>query len=140
MYWFRFLDDTWIIQQQAHKQLFLDHIKSIDPAINFIVKGNQENGAIPFLDTLVKLEADNSLSIKMYCKPTHTDQYLQWHRHHNLSTKYSVTGTLTHRVKTVCTTPELLNEELQYLREAWARCKYPRWAIHKIQNKVINGN
>ena len=95
--------------------------------------------AIPFLDTLVKPETDSSLSIKVYCKPTHSDQYLQWDSHHNLSAKYSVIGTLTHRAKAVCTTLELLNEELQHLKEALVRCKYPRWAINKVQNKVING-
>ena len=76
----------------------------------------------------------------MYFKPTHTDQHLQWDSHHNLSATYSVIGTLTHRAKTVCNTLELLNEELQHLREALERCKYPRWAINKIQNKVINGS
>ena len=40
----------------------------------------------------------------------------------------------------VCTIPDLLNEELQHLKEALARGKYPRWAINKFQNKVINGN
>ena len=105
-YWYRFMNDTWVIQQQAHKQLFLDHINSIDPNIKFTVEGNQENGAIPFLDTLVKPEADNSLSIRVYGKPTHTDQYLQWDSHHNLAAKYSIIGTLTHWAKSVCTTPE----------------------------------
>ena len=52
-----------------------------------MLKGNQENGAIPFLDTLVKPETDNSLSLKVYCKPTHTDQYLLWDSDHNLSAK-----------------------------------------------------
>ena len=51
--WYRFVDDTWVIQNQAQKQAFLDHINSIDPAIKFIVEGTQGNGAIPFLDTLV---------------------------------------------------------------------------------------
>ena len=139
-FWYRFVDDTWVIQQQAHKQLFLDHINSIDPSIKFTVKGNLENGAIPFLDTLVQPEADISLSIRAYHKPTHTDQYLQWDSHHNLSAKYSVTGTLTHMVKSVCTTPGLLDEELQHLKEALVRCKYPRWAINKVKNKVLNGN
>ena len=64
---------TLVIQQQSHKQLFLDHINNIDPAIKFTVEGNQENGAISFLDTLVKLEANNSLSISVYHKATHTD-------------------------------------------------------------------
>ena len=119
------MDDIFVIQEQSHKQLFLDHINSIDTSIKFTVKGNQENGAIPFLETLVKVEADNSLSIKVYCKPTHTDQYLQWNSYHSLSGKYSVIGTLTHRAKSVCTTPGLLNEELQHLKEALVRYKYP---------------
>ena len=51
-------------------------MNKVDPAIKFTVEGNQENGAIPFLDTLVKPEKDNSLSITVYRKPTHTDQYL----------------------------------------------------------------
>ena len=138
--WYRFVYDTWVIQQQAHKELFLDHISSIDPCIKFTVKGNQEDGAIPFLDTLVQPEADSSCGIKVYCKPTHTDQYLHWDSHHSLSAKYIVIGTLTHRAKTVCTTLGLLHKELQHLKEALVRCKYPRWAINKIQNKVINGS
>ena len=99
--WFRFLDDTWVIQQQASKQAFLDHINSIDTAIKLTVEGTQGNGAIPFLDTLITPLADNSLSLTVYHKPTHTDQYLQWDSHHCLSSKYSVIGTLTPRSKTV---------------------------------------
>ena len=98
---YRFVDDTWAIQQQSSKQEFLDHIDSIDPAIKFTIEGTQGNGAISFLDTLITLQADNSLSITVYCKPTHTDQDFQWDSHHSPSAKYSVIGTLTHRAKTV---------------------------------------
>ena len=35
--WYRFVDDTWVIQQQAHMQLFLGHINNIDPSIKFTV-------------------------------------------------------------------------------------------------------
>ena len=38
----------------------------------------------------------------------------------------------------MCTTPELQNEELEHLREALVRCKYPRWAINEIQNEYNN--
>ena len=113
------MDDTWVIQQQAHKQHFLDHINSIYLSIKFTVEGNQENGAISFIDTLVKPKGDNSLSIKVYCKPTNTDQYLQQDSLHNLSAKYSVIGTLTNRAKTVCTTLQLLNEEYNISRKLW---------------------
>ena len=123
-YWYRFVDDTFVIQQEYNKQLLLDHTNSIAPAIKFTVEGTQENGSISFLATLVKLEADNSLSITVNHKPTHTDQYLQWDNH-NLSAKCSIIGTVTHRDKTVCTGPELLNEKLEHHREALVKCTYP---------------
>ena len=115
-HWFRYVDDTFVIQQQANKQVFLDHINSIDLAIHFTVEGNQDNGAIPFLDTLVTPQADHYLSITVYHKLTHSDQYLQWDSNHNLPARHSINGTLTHSANTVCTTPALLNEELEHLR------------------------
>ena len=104
----------------------------------FTVEGTHINAGIPYLDTLVTPEVDNSLSFTVYHKPTHTDQYLQWESHHNLSIKYSVIGTLTHRVKTVCTQPELPQKELAHLREALLKCKYPPWTLNRVQSKLIN--
>ena len=49
-------------------------------------------------------------------------------------------GTLIYRAKTVCTGPELYQKELQHLREVLVRCKYPNWAISRVQNKYINNN
>ena len=89
---------------------------------------------------MVTLEADNSLSVTVCYRPTYTDQYLQWDSHHNLATKYNVIGTLTHRAKTVCTRPVLFQRKMQHLREDLVKCKYPRWAINKVQNKYINNN
>ena len=74
----------------------------------FTVEDNKEDGAIPFLDTTVKPETNGGLSITLYGKPTHTDQYLQWDSHHHLLAKYSVIITLTQRAKTVCNKPEFL--------------------------------
>ena len=54
--------------------------------------------------------------------------------------KYSVIGTLTHRAKTVCTGPELFQRELQHLRKALFKCKYPHWAINWVQSKFLNSN
>ena len=89
------MDDTFVIHKEANKQSFLQHINSVDPAIRFTVEDNKEDGSIPFLDTIVKPEADGSLSITVYRKPTHTDQYLQWDSHHHLSAKFSVIQTLS---------------------------------------------
>ena len=71
--WMRYVDDTFVIQQEGHKQTFLEHFNKIDPAIKFTVEGNQENGTIPFLGALVKPAAENSLSITMYRELMHID-------------------------------------------------------------------
>ena len=64
----------------------------------------------PFLDTIVEPVTDGKLSITVYRKPTHIDQYIQWDSHHHVSAKYSVINTLTHRAKTVCSNPKLLQK------------------------------
>ena len=100
------------------------------------MEGNKEDGSIPFLDTIVKPEVDGSLSITVCRKPTHTDQYLQWDSQHNLSTKFSVINTLSHRAKTVCSNPELLKQENEHLRKALTQCKYPKWALNKVEKRI----
>ena len=80
--WLRYVDDTFVIQKEDHKQNFLEHIDSFDWGIMFTVEDNKEDGVIPFLDATVKPEADGGLSITVYRKPTHTDQYVQWNSHH----------------------------------------------------------
>ena len=125
--WQRYVDDTFVIQKEVNKQDFLQHINSVDPAIQFAVENNKDDHAIPFLDTIVTPEADGSLSITVYRKPTHTDQYLQWDSHHHLSTNFRLINTLTHRAKTVCSNPELLCKEMDHLRKALTQSKY-----HKV--------
>ena len=97
------MDDTWVVQREENKQNFLQHIKSVDPAIKFTVEDNKEDGAIPFLDAIVKPEADGKLSITVYRKFAHIDQYQQWDNHHHLSSKYTVINTLTLRAKLFAT-------------------------------------
>ena len=127
------MDDTFVIHKEAYKQDFLQHINSVDPAIRFTVEDNKGDGSIPFLDPIVKPEADGSLSITVYKKPTYTDQYLQWDSHHHLSAKFSVIHTLSHRAKTVCSMPELLQQEKDHLRKTVIKYKYPKWALDKVE-------
>ena len=65
------MDDTFVIHKEANKQGFLQHINSVDPAIRFTVEDNKEDGSIPFLDTIVKPEADGSL-VHNCVQETHT--------------------------------------------------------------------
>ena len=100
------------------------------------MEDNKEDGAIPFLDTTVKPEADGGLSITVYRKSTHTDQYLQWDSHHHLSAKNSVIITLIHRATAVCNKAELFQKEMDHLRKALTHCMYPKWAIDRVERRL----
>ena len=100
------------------------------------MENNKEDGAMTFLDTIVKPESDGSLSITVYRKPTHTDQYLQWDCHHHLLVKFSVINTIIHRAKTVCSNPELLHKEMDHLGKTLTQCKYPKWALDKVEKRL----
>ena len=39
-------DNTFVIQKEENKQNVLQHINSVDPAIQFTVENNREDGAI----------------------------------------------------------------------------------------------
>ena len=58
--WRRYVDDTWVIQQQEHKQQFLQHINTVDDSIQFTVEEAKDDGSIPFLDTVITPEEDGS--------------------------------------------------------------------------------
>ena len=133
--WKRYVDDTFVLQDQAHKEEFLQHINTVDPSIKFTVEDAKEDGSIPFLDTIIRPEADGTFTIGVYRKPAHTDLYLPWDSNHNIAAKHSVINTLSHRSLTICSTPELAEQELQHLENVLGQCKYPIWAIRKIFKK-----
>ena len=86
--WKRYVDDTFVLQQQACKEEFLQHINTVDPSIQFTVEVGKEDGSIPFLDTIIRPEADGSFTIGVYRNPTHTDLYLPWDSNHSIAAKY----------------------------------------------------
>ena len=63
-------------------------------------------------------------------------QYLQLDSHHHLSAKFSTINTLTHRAQTVHSNPELLHKEMDHLRKALTQCKYPKWALDKVEKRL----
>ena len=134
--WKRYVDNTFTIIQSSHRNEFLKYINSIDEHIQFICEDQREDGSMSFLDILITPEEDGSLSITVYRKLTHTDLYLQWDSHHTLTSKYSVIGTLHHRAKTICFSPQLLQKKENQLCSTLTRCKYPTWALNKIRMKT----
>ena len=56
-----------------------------------------QQGLLPFLDTLVTIELNNTFGTTVYRKPTHTDQYLHWDSNYHITANQSVYNTLAHK-------------------------------------------
>ena len=135
--WKRFVDDTFVVIKKCHQEEFFHHINLIEDTIQFTAEDTQADGSLPFLDVLVIPQPDGSLSTAVYRKPIHTGQYLQWDSHHAISAKYSVISTLFHRAKEVCSTKQHLEEEQDHIKQALTACKYPKWALNRVEKKTM---
>ena len=113
--WLRYVDDTFVILEKNETSRFLDHLTSQDPNIKF-TQEQCTNNLLPFLDCLVKINSDGSLSTSVYRKPTHTDQYLQFSSHLPLIHKLGVIRTLEHRANTLISYPDEVEKEKESLR------------------------
>ena len=133
--WKRLVDDTFVILETTYKEEFFQHINGIEEKIQFTAENTRADGSLPFLDTLVTVKEDGSLSTPIYRTPTHTNQYLQWDSHHSIANKYSVINSLLHRAKNICSNQDKLKEELTYVERALTACKYPSWAIQRMKFK-----
>ena len=132
--WYRYVDDTWVIVKFSELDNFFTHINQVDNNIKFTQEGLTDN-KLPFLDCLVTVNQDRTLSVSVFRKPTHTDQYLQFSSNHPLVQKLGVVNTLYHRADTIITKDSDKITEHQHLRHALKTCGYKDWAIDKALNR-----
>ena len=126
--WLRYVDDVLTIVKKGTRDSLLNYLNSIDPNIKFTIEPSNEQGAIPFLDTFPRLSG-NKIITSVYRKPTHMDRYLDFNSNHPKSAKCAVVRVLTDRAKNVCSSPELLAEEMDHLGNVLKYNNYPKWMI-----------
>ena len=136
----RFVDDTFVITKVEHSQPLLHNINNQDGHIQFTVEQPTQQSLLPFLDTLVTIEPNNTFSTSVYRKPTHTNQYLYWDSNHHITAKQSVYNTLAHRAKIVSSTQDILDKELQHIRTALQACQFPNWTLNQLHQKFLSNN
>ena len=82
---------------------------------------------LTFPDTLLKRN-NGEISVLVYRKPTHTDQYLQYSSHHQTSCKESIVSFLVNRAYSIITNIDDLHKEnariKQVLKEEWISRKH----------------
>ena len=128
------MDNTFVINKAEHSQALLQHINNQDPHIQFTVEPTQQD-SLPFLDTLITIQPDNIFNTTVYRKPTHTDQYLHWDSSHHITAKQSVFNTLPHRAKTVSSTQDSMDKELDHIKTALKHCQFPSWALNQWHHR-----
>ena len=64
--------------------------------------GEESNGELSFLDTLLKRNI-GTIPVLVYRKPTHANQYLPYRSHHQTSCKESVVSSLFNRAYIIIT-------------------------------------
>ena len=75
------------------------------------------------------LNDDGTLKTKIYCKRTHTDQYLNLDSKHQLEHKMLVVHTLLHRAETVVSELDDVREEANHVKKVLTVNGYKKWSF-----------
>ncbi len=135
-FWKRYVDDVCEAIKKGTEETLTKHLNTVDPtgSIQFTYEG-EEDGKMPFLDTLLVRKETGEVKILVYRKSTHTDQYLSFESHHPLNHKLGVIRTLLDRCNEIVTEEEDRNAEIQHVKTALERCGYPDWAFQKVEKQ-----
>ena len=127
--WERHVDDVFSIVRKSNLHYFFQHINSLHPKTKFTME-TEENSQLPFLDTFIQRNSDNTISIRVYRKPTKTDQYLKFTSHHLVRAKKNVIISLFNRAKNIISNPSNQEKEENHLTAVLQANGYPKKFIN----------
>ena len=135
--WKRYVDDILEVIKHDVVDKLTDHLNQVDDtnSIKFTYE-QEQNGQIPFLDTLIVRREDGTIKLLVYRKPTHTDQYLNFRSHHPLHHKLGVIRTLLDRKDNIVTQDDDKEQEETRIKDALEGCGYPKWTFDKIKKQM----
>ena len=136
--WERFADDVYSILKRTHLENFFHHINNLHQNIKFTME-EESNGELAFLDTLLK-QNNGEISVLVYRKPTHTDQYLHYSSHHQTSCKESVVSSLFNRAYSIITNKDDLHKENARIKQVLKENGYQESIISKIFKRITNNH
>ena len=132
--WKRYVDDILEIVKSDKVDNLTDHLNTTDPTDNIkFTYEKEQDGTIPFLDTLIVRKADGSVKLLIYRKATHTDQYLNFGSHHPIHHKLGVVRTLMDRMNTIVSEDSDKELEEAKIKKALGLCGYPDWSFNKVK-------
>ena len=92
--WYRYMDGTFAALHADENNKKFRHINAVDPNIK-LTHVNISHYRLSFLDCLVTIDTDRTLSVAVYKKDTHTDQYLSFKSNNPLHQKLGLVKTVS---------------------------------------------
>ena len=127
-----------LIVKRTHLENFFHHINNLHQNIKFTME-EESNGELAFLDTLLT-RTNEEISVLVYRKPTHTDQYLYYSSNHQTSCKEGVVSSLFNRAYSIITNKDDLHKENARIKQVLKENGYQESIISKIFKRITNNH
>lgn len=132
----KFVDDIILAVPNDGVESILDILNNFDPHIKFTVE-KEENRSVPFLDTLVIRDIDNTIKLDWYRKPNAAGRYVHYRSNHSMSIKINFIKQMKNRINTICH-EKFKYKNLKILENLLTDNDYPRGMVRKLlYNKVV---
>jgi hypothetical protein len=114
--YFRYVDDILVIYRNHEQLKRIFHLwNTVHPNIQVTIE-NEENRSINFLDLTIRRQ-DNKFITSVYRKPTAGKLFIHRSSAHSLSQKRNIWTNFVRRAFLLSSTPELVQEEIDYLQQ-----------------------
>ena len=138
--WFycRFIDDIFIIWTGSEKELkeFFEYINKVHKTIKFTTEHSRYS--INFLDTIVTINEDGTLTTDVFQKITDTHNYLHRTSAHPEHNKRSIPYSQFLRIKRICSDNNQLKKRIKQYIEYFVNSGYSRKELTRTAEKILN--
>jgi len=135
VFWKRQVDDIFFVWKGSKEELelFVWLLNGVEYRVQFTLEVEKE-GFLPVLHVGL-MKAGGKLVTRIYRKPTHTQQYINWNSNHPKNMLLGVLKGLIHRAHVICDLKEDLLEELDLLKDVFIGNGYPEHLVTKTLNE-----
>ena len=136
--WEQFFDEVYSILKHTQLENVFHYINNLHQNIKFTME-KESNRELAFFDSLLKRN-NGEISVLLYRKLTHTDQYLQYSSHHQTSCKESAVSYLFNRAYSVTTNKDDLHKENVRIKQVLKENGYQESIISKMFKRITNNH
>ena len=135
--WIRYVDDVFVVVEGPNEHIMhiMDSTNSLHKNIKFTLE-LEKNNSLSFLDVHIQ-KVDNKFLTSVYRKNTNTNLYMKWDA---CLPKYQKVGLITSlitRAYKICSNDDILNVEIDYLRDVLRNNGYPKKLVDKTIKRTL---